>query len=678
MNSLLCRMTALGIVAIVLAIDPTAQVFAGPRVGIVVGEKAPALEKLAADELASQLKRIYEAEVKIGSTVPADSPHVIFVGSPDTNASMKPFADSWPLGDKKLTDQGHLLRSIAFRDRSALLVGGGSPVATYWAVAEFGHRLGVRSMLFGDLDPVSPPPFGLEDINIVREPMKVERGWHFLNHRPTDSGAWGLDEYRRVLKQLSRLKFNRVTLEVDVGAPFVHFEYGGIKRRSAVFWLRDEFPVSGDTAGRKVFGGAKMFENPDFAGTTTYEQRIAAGVKLLNGVIDAAHEVGMTVSFQFSAMRFPVDFGEIVGYGGGEWGHPVTVDGVDFHDEKSVNLLKTQLRAYFETYPNLDGVELRDMWDSPYHVSEARLGDLKRASSGLDFWKRPNGRTADVRVEIYRGEAIGGHTLASLWELDHNADPAAGVATISFDPSSRRGSRDHIMPMFDREFPQKFYFGRQFAPDGYIVAASGVSDLDLPAYWLSRYSFGVMDGNLYEACRELLDPVCGEGVAECVWNAMDSLAHAENEMRTWPWIAEGLSIDARFGSRLESVGDPEPQAWNMARDHYLKAMNEMYRANTRAREGGRAYTLYWARRCEFAFEYMNCLEALRKVGLAKRLSDPSARIVELEKAVESINNGLNALAAVARSNSDRGAIAVMNANYYRPLKKKLAEAETAK
>ena len=657
---------------------PATESHAGPRVTIVIGEKAPALERLAADELSGQLKRVYDADVKIDSKPPADSPHVIFAGSPDTNASMKPFADSWPSGDEKLTDQGHLLRSVTHNNKPALLVGGGSPVATYWAVAEFGHRLGIRSMLFGDLDPVSPPPFGLEDIDIVREPMKVERGWHFLNHRPTDSGAWDLDEYRRVLKQLSKLKFNRVTLEVDVGAPFVHFEYGGVKRQSDAFWLRDEFPVSGDTAGRKVFGGAKMFENPDFAGATTYEQRIAAGTKQLNGVIDAAHELGMTVSFQLAATNFPVSFGEFVGYSG-EWGQPVTVNGVDFRKEGSVALFKAQLRAYLDTYPKLDGVELRDLLDSPYHTSEAGLGDLRRVLSGLDIWKRPNGRTTDVRVAIYRGDgvAIAGETLVSLWDQNQDADPAAGVAMISFDPSHRRRGNDHILPMFQREFSEKLSFGRQFAPDGYIVAASGVSDLDLPAYWLSRYSFGVIGENLYDAGRELFDPVCGEGVAESVMSAMSSLASAENEMRTWPWITEGLSVDARFGSRLESVGDPEPQAWTRARENYLNAMNEMYRANTRAREGGRAYTLYWARRCEFALEYMNCLESLRKVGIAKRKLDPAARVEELEKAVESINNGLNALAAVARSNSDRGVIAVMNANYYRPLKKKLAAAEAA-
>ena len=47
-----------------------------------------------------------------------------------------------------------------------------------------------------------------------------------------------------------------------------------------------------------------------------------------------------------------------------------------------------------------------------------------------------------------------------------------------------------------------------------------------------------------------------------------------------------------------------------------RAMNEMYRANTRAREGGRAFTLYYARRFEFGFEYMNAVEALRKAAMA--------------------------------------------------------------
>ena len=72
---------------------------------------------------------------------------------------------------------------------------------------------------------------------------------------------------------------------------------------------------------------------------------------------------------------------------------------------------------------------------------------------------------------------------------------------------------------------------------------------------------------------------------------------------------------------------------------------------------------------------MNCVEAVRNACIAERKKDTATQIAELEKAIESLNNGLNAMAAVARSNSDRGLIAVLNEYGYRPLKKKLAEAE---
>ena len=145
-------------------------------------------------------------------------------------------------------------------------------------------------------------------------------------------------------------------------------------------------------------------------------------------------------------------------------------------------------------------------------------------------------------------------------------------------------------------------------------------------------------------------------------------------MDRWLWLGDDFSSRGHF-TRLGSVNDAQAQSWASARDHYLNAMNEFYRAKTRARDGSRVFTLYWARRCEFAFEYMNCIEAVRKAGVAERKQDTATQIAELEKAIESLNNALNAMAAVARSNSDRGLIAVLNEYGYRPLKKKLAEAE---
>lgn len=646
------------------ALHPAAA-FAGPRVDIVIGEKAPALEKLAADELSSQLKRIYEADVKIGSTAPANAEHVLFVGSPDTNASMKPLADSWPSGDKKLTDQGHLLRSVTHNNKPALLIGGGSPVATYWAVAEFGHRLGIRSMLFGDLDPVSPPEFKLDGMDVVLEPQHREREWHFRNRGPMDSGSWSVEEHRRLLQQLAKLKFNRASINVRASQPFVHFEFQGASRKSEGLWGFSDFvyPVSGDTSGRKVFRGAKNFENPSFATATSYEQRIAAGKKHLTGIIEAAHAVGMTIRLQLRPDWFPENFRPFVKEAstqGSDGPHVVADESAFFQDDKMLELARTQLRAYLDTYPGIDGVDLE------FRAANVSQEEFRRVFPEPDSWRRADGRGVAVRV---RANAFPVRAFVPFGQLDQQ------VVSKVAQPMILLVEREKFLPSSPVDFPETFEKARQRSSNSYLVDSDGVSDIDLPVYWLSRNSFGSVL-TFEQLCREVIDPTCGEGVADRVLTAFQRNHQAQRHMEKLPF-GGGMSGPVNLRD-VERVASKNPEKLTSASDDYLNAMNEMYRANTRAREGGRAFTLYWARRFEFALEYLSFAQAVQKANAAEMAKDSVTQIAELEKGVESLNNGLNAMAAIARSNSDRGLIAVLNKYGYRPLKKKLAEAEEAK
>ncbi len=657
------RWLLIPLLGLLFAVILCSPVFAGPRIDIVIGEKAPALERLAADELAGQLKRVYDADVKIDSKPPADSPHVIFVGSPDTNASMKPFAATWPSGDKKLTDQGHLLKSVTFHDRPALLIGGGSPVATFWAVAEYGHRLGIRSMLFGDLDPVSPPPFTLNDIAVVMEPNQRERGWEFALHDPMEAGAFSRDDFRKALRQLAKLKFNRVSIEIDVGGPFVHFEVLTVKRKSAALWNGATYPVAGDTAGRKVFGGAKFFEHQAFAGATTYEQQIAAGTKLLNGFIDDAHDVGQVANFVLYVTGFPIDF---------EAFSPQKVD----HDVNGTSFLMStnefgpfragsalaiaQASAYVTTYPKLDQMTI----DLSFTV-ESEACQVKVFSPESAFWKRRDGTVCEPRLKVYRRDDF--IRISSRYPVNGGKLAEAEGAAVLLAWKTA----DAVPYGFSR-LVKEFRDSRAVARDGFHVRSANLCDPDLPAYWLSRVSFD--DAITFEeACRDVVDSACGEGVADRFLAAINFIEKAGEK-----YEQHKLNPVLRFGFVESRVPHIHGELWSMMSADYANAMNEMYRANTRAREGGRALTLYWARKCEFAMESMNCLDAFWKSGLAAEKKDSTTEIAELEKAIESLNNGLNAMAAVARSNSDRGLIAELNEYGYRPLKKKLAEAEEAK
>lgn len=575
--------------AIVLLLLPALAAAEGPRVELVVGEKAPPLERRAAEELAGTLQRLYAAEATVVPAAAEDAQHVIFVGSPRTNPQMQSFIGGWP----KLSEQGHALKSVEFRGRPALLVGGGNPAATYWAAAEFGHRLGVRSLLYGDLDPIEPPAFSLAEHNVVLEPQLKTRAWRTLDRFPSGFESWGLADQQRLVRQLAKLKYNRLVIAVHPWQPFVDFEHDGIKKQTGVLWYGWQFPVSGDTAGRAAFGGAKLFENPDFAGQKTYEERIAAGQKLVRGIIAEARDLGMTVRLSVDPQEFPAEFAKALP--GAEpipGSHGLAIgftDGPPPGDENFVPLMKAQLAAYRRAYPNVEKIEA----------------------------------------------------------------PLGNAPSTSVLPQTNESSIEAV---------------------GLLVSTAHPGDLDLAAYGLSRRGFDA-DVSPSDACESLVAPICGDDVSGRVLKAVELVEQATRLVMQHDDALATPAPDMIL--KHYTLDEPLPEWWGQARDNYLNAMNEMYRANTRAREGGRSYTLYLARRYEFGFEYMNCLQAVRKAGIAKRQGDSAAQIAELEKAIESMYGGLNALAAVSRSQSDRGTIALLNEFGYRALQKELAAADAA-
>lgn len=205
-----------------------------------------------------------------------------------------------------------------------------------------------------------------------------------------------------------------------------------------------------------------------------------------------------------------------------------------------------------------------------------------------------------------------------------------------------------------------------------MLSIGNPSDASPEIVFLGRAAFQPgLDERQHEVA--LLDPVCGQGVAERVTKALQLCEQATKlASLNDPRLGQ---LNNQTVSRIHASPEPIPDWWGQIRDHYLNAMNEMYRANTRAREGGRQYTLYFARRFEYGFEYMNALEAIRKAGLASQANKRDEQIAELEKALDSITGACDAMAAVARSNSDRGIIALTNEYLYRPVQKMLESAQ---
>ncbi len=164
-----------------------------------------------------------------------------------------------------------------------------------------------------------------------------------------------------------------------------------------------------------------------------------------------------------------------------------------------------------------------------------------------------------------------------------------------------------------------------------------------------------------KALSDLVTPMCGEGVAGRMWLGFQELDRASQLIAKHdPQL--GIPAPDMLLRHLEA-GGPVPEWLTQVKTHYLNAMNEMYRANTRAREGSRSFTLYNAKRLEFTFHFISCVESLYKAH------DAAARAESLISAQESIYNALNSWSDVARDSSDRGGIALLNEFGQRPLVK---------
>lgn len=710
---------------------------AGPKVSLVVGGQAPPLEKLAARELAAQLERLYRAEATVVDRLPADEQTAaIVVGSPATNATTKAIAGAgWP----KLSDQGHALKSVAFQGRTVLLVGGGSPAATLWAAYEWGGRQGVRYLLSGDVFPAQPKPFSLAGFDVVLEPNLRTRTWRTINDFPIGPESWGLEEQRRVLRQLAKLKFNRVLLSVYAWQPFVDFEFDGVKKRTALLWYGWKFRVDGNTPGRAAFKGQKEFANPDFAGKTRYEDLAAAGATLVRGIVEEAHSLGMTAALTTSPLEFPTEFAAVLP--GAKTVHqlgsltigPGPQQAPD--DSRLLELAAAQIDAYLDAYPGLDAVylSLPEFPDWTEHAPAAWKRLCERApalgQTSLDALvksarERPLVASGDRGEQALRGNVAAldfFHSLLGRLHLERpgkrveavvtNIDPALypwlgdalppGTGALHFvDYTARRVARHDallatvpaaktpsslILTLADdnvgvlpqgagHDIERLLTRLRGLGWDGFSTRYWTIGETDAVLHYISRSSF---DGgiSLAAAYEDFISPMCGEGVAERVIQALDDVEKATHLIDDND-LGFAFPVPGVLMKHYQAEGPP-PAWWKEAADLYTHAIDEFLRGHDRAHVNGRPYLRYMYKKCEFALEYLGAVEALRLAGEARRAGQADVQLAQLEKATEGLYNALSALGEVARDNSDRGVIAVLNEYGYRPVAEELRAVQDA-
>jgi len=325
-------------------------------VAVVIGPRADAMEHFAADELCRYLEKLYRIKTRPTAARPESAEAAFLLGSSKTNPAVaKALGEKgWP----KVSDQGIVLKRAKLDGGPVLVVGGGSPVATMWAVYELVERWGVRYLVDRDVYPAKNPWTGVPNLDVVMEPNMRIRCWRLVNDLADGPVSWSLKENRRFLHQIAKMKYNRIHVAIWPAQPFVHYTFRGMEKPPGVLFFGQKHPIDNDTIGREKFGKMKVFTNPELvdAGSPAEVRRRAIG--LVRGILKEAITLGMETGLSIAPLEWPKEFMKVLP--GSERVHqlagltagPGSKQSMD--DPLLREMVATIVRAYIETYPDID------------------------------------------------------------------------------------------------------------------------------------------------------------------------------------------------------------------------------------------------------------------------------------------------------------------------------------
>ena len=170
--------------------------------------------------------------------------------------------------------------------------------------------------------------------------------------------------------------------------------------------------------------------------------------------------------------------------------------------------------------------------------------------------------------------------------------------------------------------------------------------------------------------RDQLRAACGEG---CVEDMLTAYRELEEVTRGLEW--HGLGLTFFTPDMMMKHWTPQPMSAELREDRrgYQRALDAVLRAKAKSTEMKGDYVSYWVGRLQFGILYFDTVEQVRKAAMANAENRRAEAVGNLTGAVETSRRAIEAYVSIARDQSDRAAVAVLNEYVYRPLRAKLEE-----
>jgi hypothetical protein len=170
--------------------------------------------------------------------------------------------------------------------------------------------------------------------------------------------------------------------------------------------------------------------------------------------------------------------------------------------------------------------------------------------------------------------------------------------------------------------------------------------------------------------RDQARSVCGPAAVEPMVRALHELERTTVGLE---FDALGLTFPVPGMIMSQWAPGPTPQPVESARQGYQRALEAAGEARGVCAASGRAYVDYWIGRLAFGVGYMNTIAAVRAAATAEKAGDRAGALRNAQEALGMATAAIEAFAGVARNQSDRAMVAVVDEYVWRPLKAKVSE-----
>jgi hypothetical protein len=269
------------------------------QIRIVVGREATPLEKLAAEELATHLQRIYpDHQFPIVNSPSHNVPQILL----GTLQSQPNFRER--VSEAKLTKPESFVVTTVKEDGAGVgIVAGADARGTLYGVYALLEKLGCGFYLSYNTQPAPrSAPFRFDGWDLSDAPLFPDRvvlPWHNFLSGPS---TWDFSQWQQWITQTSRMRYNTLMVHCYGNNPMFTFTFRGNKKPvgylSSTAKGRD-WSTEHVNDVRRMFGG-EVFEGPVFASSAALvpdEERSDAAIALMKRVFSLAHERGLHVAF---------------------------------------------------------------------------------------------------------------------------------------------------------------------------------------------------------------------------------------------------------------------------------------------------------------------------------------------------------------------------------------------